>query len=92
MNIFDPRPNPYSIVREEQWSEDVNGINIVHTKSYDAQDRVVGVSTCHYRKGKLISSFSETVEADGYWHGGVHDAETGTGCQTYHPFIEGEVQ
>lgn len=88
----DQRLNPYSIVSEEQWSEDVNGIHIVHVKSFDAQDRVVGVSTQKYRDGVQIGHFAEYVEFDGYWHGGAYDNETGMGCQTYHPFIEGEVQ
>jgi len=89
---FDNSPNPYSIVREEQWSEDINDIHIVHSKSYDAQGRVVGVSTRKYRDGVQIGHFAEFVEADGYWHGGAYDNEAGMGCQTYHPFIEGEVQ
>ncbi len=83
--------NPYSIVREEQWSEDINGIHIVHSKSYDAKGRVVGVSTCHYRDGKQTCHFAEYVEADGFWRGGAYDEEIGMSCQTCHPFIEGEV-
>ena len=92
MNPFDNSPNPYSIVREEQWSEDINGIHIIYSKSYDAQERVVGVFTRKYRDGVQIGHFAEYVESDGYWHGGAYDNESGMGCQTYHPFIEGEVQ
>lgn len=83
--------NPYAIVREEQWTEDINGIHIVHTKSYDAKGRVVGVSELHYRGDKQTGHFAEYVEADGYWHGGAYDEAVGMGCQTCHPFIEGEV-
>ena len=89
---FDQQPNPCSIAREEQWEEDCNGVHIVHVKTYDAQNRVVGVSIQKYRAGVKIGHFAEYVEADGYWHGGAYDNETGMGCQTYHPFIEGEVQ
>ena len=84
--------NPYAIIREEKWSEDFNGIHIVHIKSYDAKGRIVGISTVHYRGDKPISHFAEYVEADGYWHGGAYDEEYGGGCQTCHPFVEGEVQ
>ena len=84
--------NPYAIVREEEWTEDVNGIHIVHTKSYDAKNRVVGISTIQYRNGVQIGHCAEYVEADGFWHGGAYDEETGMGCQTFHPFKEGEVQ
>lgn len=91
MSLLSQQPNPYSIVRDDQWSEDRNGIHIFHVRSFDAQDRVVGVSTCHYRDGIQVSHFAEYVEADGYWHGGAYDNETGMGCQTYHPFIAGEV-
>ena len=33
--------NPYAPVREEEWTEDINGYHIVHTKSFDAKGRVV---------------------------------------------------
>ena len=92
MSLYSNTPNPYAKVREEEWSEDVNGIHTVYTKSYDAQDRVVGVSTTHYRNGEQISHFAETVEPDGCWHGGFYDSESGNGGRTFHPFIEGEVQ
>ena len=84
--------NPYSIVREDKWSEDCNGIHIVHTKSYDANDRVVGISTVRFRGEKNIGHCAQYVEADGYWHGGAYDAEIGMGCQIYQPFVEGEIQ
>ena len=84
--------NPYAIVREEEWTEDVNGIHTVHTKSYDALDRVVGISTVHYRDGIQIGHMARYVEADGWWHGGAYDEETGMGCQICEPFIEGEEQ
>ncbi len=83
--------NPYAAVREEKWGEDINGIHTIHTKSYDAQGRVVGLSTEHLRDGVQIGHMAQYVEADGYWHGGACDEETGMGCQIYHPFIEGEI-
>ena len=89
---YAPRSNPYAIVREEQRNEDNGDIHTVYTKSYDAQDRVVGVSTTHYRNGEEISHFAEYVEADGCWHGGFYDRESDNGGQTCRPFIEGEVQ
>lgn len=88
----DQRPNPYSIVREEQWSEDVNGIHIVHSKSFDAYNRVVGVSTEKYRDGVQIGHYAKYVEADGWWRGGAYDDEVGSGCQICQPFVEGEVE
>ena len=83
--------NPYAIVREEQWTEDINGIRIVHTKFFDAKDRVVGVSEVHFRGDENIGHCARYVEADGYWHGGAYDTEIGVGCQTYQPLVEGEV-
>lgn len=88
----DQSKNPYAIVRKEQWSEDCNGIHIVHTKSYDAKGRVVGISTIHYRDGVNIGHFAEYVQSDGYWHGGAYDEQAGIGCLTYHPFKESIVK
>lgn len=83
---------PYTIVREDQWCEDYNGIHIVYTDSYDAKGRVVGVSTQKYRNEVQIGHFAEYVEPDGFWQGGAYDDDIGTGCRTFHPFVEGEVQ
>ena len=91
MNHLPNDNNPYSIVREEKWSEDCNGIHIVHTKSYDANDRVVGISTVKFRGEENIGHCAQYVEAGGYWHGGAYDAEIGMGCQVYQPFVEGEI-
>lgn len=92
--MFTPNPieNPYAAVREEEFSVDIDDVHIVRTKGYDAKGRIVSVSNSRYRDGRLLGVFSEAVEADGYWHGGVCDHETGGGCQTLHPSIEGEVQ
>lgn len=83
--------NPYAPVREEEWTEDINGYHIVHTKSFDAKGRVVGLSTIHFRGEKQVGHAVQFVEADGYWHGGAYDEETGGGCQICQPFIEGEI-
>lgn len=92
MNHLPNTVNPYSIVRKEKWSEECNGIHIVHIKSYDAKNRVVGVSVAYYRGEENIGHCAKYVEADGYWHGGAYDAETGMGCQIFQQYIDGEIQ
>lgn len=57
--------NPYAPVREEEWTEDINGFHIVH----NAKGRVVGLSTIHFRGDKQVGHAVQFVEADGYWHG-----------------------
>lgn len=46
-----------------------------------AKGRVVGLSTIHFRGEKQVGHAVQFVEADGYWHGGAFDEETGGGCQ-----------
>lgn len=83
--------NPYAIVREEMWTEDINGIHIVHTKSYDAKGRVVGLSEVHFRGGENIGHCARYVNAEGYWEGGAYDSDIGIGCQmASEPFVEGK--
>lgn len=89
--LFD-KDNPYAIVRKEEWRKECDGILTVHTKSYDAKNRVVGISTVKYQDGRQIGHFAESVGSDGYWWGGAYDERVETGFQTCHPFIEGEVQ
>lgn len=83
--------NPYAIVREEQWTEEKDGIRLVHTKSYDAKNRLVGYSSIRYRGDESIGHFAVYVEADGYWYGGAHDSDLGIECIIRKPFTEGEL-
>ena len=85
MNHLPKADNPYAIVREKKWCEDCNGIHIVHTKSYDAKNRVVGISTVMFRGKKNIGNCAHYVESDSYWHGGAYNSEIGMGCQICQP-------
>ena len=46
----------------------------------------------HFRGDKQVGYAAQFVEADGYWHGGAYDEETGGVCQICRPFVEGEIQ